>query len=233
MEKLNWDIRILMSLHSPFIWFPILNANIEYTLYFEKIDLLWQLNGIGSCVWSVQICTPNSNCHSCHAFMCQVLYLMNNRHPGWLRWFWNVKGYYLQDIMKCLRILFWVIPLPFKAVLSFCVCISVCLYVHFSKITPKSVNLELLCWCLSEHCKNITAAFCCYTVRSSRDMYLLFKISPPIAAADVNCPVTTEAAFWTASLLLCKYPQAVSIKQETVWKTYLFESGMSSSVRVG
>ena len=129
-------------------WFKLFNI-------LKKLICCGQLNGIGSCGWSVQICTPNSNCHSCHAFMCQVLYLMNNRHPGWLRWFWNVKGYYLQDIMKCLRILFWVIPLPFKAVLSFCVCISVCLYVHFSKITPKSVfNMEfritvlMLIWAL-------------------------------------------------------------------------------------
>ena len=148
-----------MSLHSPFIWFPILNAKQTLCVPFIwKNWLLWEAKWywiLCVCVWSVQICTQNSNCHSCHAFMCQVLYLMNHRHPGWLRWFWNVRGYYLQDIMKCLRILFWVIPLPFKAVLSFCVCVSVCLYIHFSKITKKSVfNMEfritmlMLIWAL-------------------------------------------------------------------------------------
>ena len=138
---------------------------------------------------------------------------------------WNVLGSYFE-----------LFPCHLKQYFLF-VCVSVCVYTYILVKLPKNRfliwSLKLLCWCLSEHCKNITAAFCCYTVPCSRDMYLLFKISPPIAAAAVNCPVTTEATFWAASLLLCKCPQAISKKQETVWKTYLFESGMSTSVRVG
>lgn len=143
--------------------FPSLTQNKqECTLHFERLICYGKLTGIRFCVWSVQICTQNSNCHSCHAFVCQVLYLMNNWCPRWLRRFWNVRDVISRILWNVLWYYFDVFTLQVKAILSFfCISMWVCVWIL---VTTKNQflkwSLELLCWQLSEHCWKYCSCIC-------------------------------------------------------------------------